>query len=116
MYALRGFRSAGRTHPYIAGLHDWITSRSGTWLVLDWASEGDLFSYIHSRGCVPEATLGSQWTAQLVCALRHIHEFGVVHRDVKPENIIIQEVSFFFPNSSPSPGRHRRTWSDDVFG
>ena len=45
---------------------------------------------ITKNGPVSEA-LAVKWVKQVAMALDHIHSKGHIHRDVKPENIIIDE-------------------------
>ena len=48
---------------------------------------GDLRFHISRKTFTEEAV--RFWIAELGCALRHIHKQGIVHRDVKPDNILL---------------------------
>ncbi|KAJ8412340.1 hypothetical protein AAFF_G00146070 [Aldrovandia affinis] len=50
----------------------------------------DLFMYCQEQGGVLNEDKAHNVTRQLLGALQHCHDHGVVHRDVKPENILIQ--------------------------
>jgi serine/threonine protein kinase len=64
-------------------------ARSGYILVMDRPDNGqDLFDYITERGSLEESE-ARDFIAQVVQLLLEVHEAGVLHRDVKDENIIV---------------------------
>jgi len=70
-------------------LHAFITEAK-VYLVLEYCSGGDLHQHLmaadHSRFPEPQARF---YTAQLVLALEYLHELGVIYRDLKPENVLL---------------------------
>jgi len=49
----------------------------------------DLFDYITERGCLPEGEARG-FFRQVVDILIDVHEAGIIHRDVKDENILVE--------------------------
>ena len=75
-------------HPNIAVLLDFVKTSEQMYLVLEYISGFSLAEVLAKKARLrPEvvASLG----AQVARALAHVHERGVVHRDVKPANLII---------------------------
>ncbi|XP_071837919.1 uncharacterized protein [Apostichopus japonicus] len=77
-------------HPNIARLYETIKSNNLYFLVTEYVAGGDLLSYVRNQkdGYLSESR-SRVYVRQLVSALHHLHERGVVHRDLKMENIIL---------------------------
>ncbi|KAH0596785.1 hypothetical protein MHUMG1_05093 [Metarhizium humberi] len=75
-------------HPNIMKLYDIWENRSEIYLILEYIDQGDLFTFINSRGRLPE-DLSIHFFRQMMSAISYCHSFNVCHRDLKPENILI---------------------------
>ncbi|CAB1107395.1 unnamed protein product [Ectocarpus sp. CCAP 1310/34] len=78
------------SHPGIARLVSAFRWRDGAYLVLEYASRGDLHSHIKEHGSLSEASTRFV-VGEVVAALCSIHDNGFVFGDLKPENILITE-------------------------
>ena len=75
-------------HPHIIRIHDFAVEDGIPFLVMDYAPNGSL-RQSHPRGTrVPLATIVS-YVQQVAEALDYIHEQKLIHRDVKPENMLL---------------------------
>ncbi|KAG2317358.1 hypothetical protein Bca4012_068255 [Brassica carinata] len=77
-----------RDHPNILKIHEVMATRSKIYIVMELASGGELFSRLLRRGRLPEST-ARRYFQQLASALRFSHRDGVAHRDVKPQNLLL---------------------------
>ncbi|XP_036395463.1 serine/threonine-protein kinase pim-1 [Megalops cyprinoides] len=77
--------------PHIAGLIEWRGRPSCYTVVLERPEPcQDLDAYCRDQGGVLREALARPVLAQLLRALLHCQERGVLHRDVKPDNLLIQ--------------------------
>ncbi len=74
--------------PCIVRLHDLGVSDEHAYLVMEYFPHGDLAKRIRA-GVAPAAAL--RFALQLACALQAIHQAGVLHRDLKPGNVMLRE-------------------------
>ncbi|KAM3229516.1 hypothetical protein ACQJBY_060394 [Aegilops geniculata] len=76
------------THPNIIALHDSIRDGGRIYLILEYCRGGDLYAYLLRHKRVPE-TVAKHFIRQLACGLQKLRESNVVHRDLKPQNILL---------------------------
>ncbi|MFN2588903.1 MAG: PASTA domain-containing protein [Actinomycetota bacterium] len=83
-------RAAARlTHPNIVAVHDWGEADPYTYyMVMEFVSGTDLRDLLVGRGSLAPAQ-AAEIMASVCDALAAAHAAGVVHRDVKPENVLI---------------------------
>ena len=80
-------------HPNIIRLYDVIENQEKIYIVTEFCSGKDLFSYIEKRGYKLPEKRTAEIIHKLATAVFYIHSFGIVHRDLKPENILMTDNS-----------------------
>jgi serine/threonine protein kinase len=78
------------SHPGIARLVSSFRFREGVYLMLEYASGGDLHSLLKKNGSLDHDSTRFVM-GEVVAALSSIHDMGLVYADLKPENIVITE-------------------------
>src|SRR4051812_18911684 len=73
---------------HVARIHDHGTIDGHTYLVMEFFEGGDLSKRLADQAVVPEEAL--RIFRELMFALGDIHEKGVLHRDLKPQNIMFR--------------------------
>ncbi|KAG7243766.1 hypothetical protein INR49_009029 [Caranx melampygus] len=77
-------------HSNIIRFHEVFESRDKIVIVMEYASRGELYDYIQERRRLPEAEARSIFR-QITSAVHYCHKNGVVHRDLKLENILLDQ-------------------------
>lgn len=74
--------------PFVVRFFYSFSNRNNLYLVMEYLNGGDLFSLLRHLGCLEEG-MARGYIAELVLALDYLHTLGVVHRDLKPDNLLI---------------------------
>jgi serine/threonine protein kinase len=115
LFALKSFRKSDETtiqrsnfhHPFLVMTHSFFESNDEICVVLDYVPGGDLFSRLRDERHFLERRT-RLYAAEILLAIGFLHENGVVCRDFKPENILVDgdghlrlsEVGLVKPNIS----------------
>ena len=91
------FQREGRTaarlaHPNIVPVYDAgedeFEGREVSYIVMEYVPGGDLKRMMNEKGPLAEKEL-SRIGADVASGLAHAHEKGIIHRDIKPQNILL---------------------------
>ncbi|XP_067110662.1 NUAK family SNF1-like kinase 1 isoform X2 [Osmerus mordax] len=77
-------------HPHIISIHEVFENKEKIVIVMEYASKGELYDYISERRRLTERET-RHFFRQIVSAVHHCHKNGVVHRDLKLENVLLDE-------------------------
>jgi eukaryotic-like serine/threonine-protein kinase len=80
--------AAALNHPHVVSVFDLVDAEDVRWLVMEYVDGQTLSDRVRASGPL-EATEAARLLAQAADALVEAHRLGIVHRDVKPSNILI---------------------------
>ena len=93
-FSREGRTAARLSHPNVVQVYDAgedvLDGREISYIVMEYVSGGDLKGIMDERGPLGEGEL-ARIGADVAAGLAHAHERGIVHRDIKPHNILIDD-------------------------
>lgn len=82
--------AANLSHPNIVPIYDWGESERTYFIVMEYIDGRPLSGLLRSEGPIPAETAAGIG-AEVAAALAYAHRQGVIHRDVKPGNVLISD-------------------------
>ena len=81
--------AANLQSPYIVNVYDWGHDGEDYFIVMEYLRGSDLKTAINERGAINERKV-AQIGMEVCQALSVAHHMDIIHRDIKPQNIMIQ--------------------------
>lgn len=78
-------------HPNLIKLLDYFETITHYYIVLDYMAGGDLYDYLNKRGFRLPENRAKEIARQLVQGTKYLHRMGVIHRDLKLENVLMTD-------------------------
>ena len=80
--------AAGLSHPNIVSIYDRGEAEGTYYIAMEYLDGRSLKELILSRGPAP-VSVAIDYARQILAALRFAHRNGIVHRDIKPHNVLV---------------------------
>lgn len=78
------------SHPNVIKLFEVFSDENFYYLVFEYAELGDLISYFYKNELF-EGMLLKKFVFSILEGLNHIHNYQIIHRDIKPDNILMNK-------------------------
>uniref|UniRef100_A0A8R1TWT3 MAP/microtubule affinity-regulating kinase 3 n=1 Tax=Onchocerca volvulus TaxID=6282 RepID=A0A8R1TWT3_ONCVO len=75
-------------HPNIVKLYQVMETENTLYLVMEYASGGEVFDYLVAHGRMKEKEARAKFR-QIVSAVQYLHQKNIIHRDLKAENLLL---------------------------
>ncbi|KAF5405932.1 cAMP-dependent protein kinase catalytic subunit alpha [Paragonimus heterotremus] len=79
--------------PFLVSMEYSFKDNTNLYMVLDFVSGGEMFSYLRRVGKFSEDD-ARLYASQVVLAFEYLHAFDLVYRDLKPENLLIDSTGY----------------------
>lgn len=86
-------------HENVVSLFDCKETSNNVYLVMEYCNGGDLADYLREKGSLSEDTI-RLFLCQIASAMLTLQSKGVVHRDLKPQNLLLHHSGNVFPSPS----------------
>jgi MAP/microtubule affinity-regulating kinase len=77
-------------HPHIVKLYEVIDTPDELYLIMEYVKGGEIFDYLVAHGRMRE-DVAKKHFRQIVAAVDHCHKLKIIHRDLKAENILLDD-------------------------
>lgn len=81
---------ASLNHPNIVRAYDIDNEKDTYYIILEYVEGADMQSLVRKHGPLPYA-VAADYIAQAARGLHHAHQAGLIHRDVKPANLLVNK-------------------------
>ena len=76
---------------FIIRLYETYNSKQSIYFLMEPALGGELYSMYQKKGFYGSEKHAKFYSAGVVCAFEHLHERHIIYRDLKPENLLLNE-------------------------
>eukprot|EP01012_Entosiphon_sulcatum_P041191 TRINITY_DN55003_c0_g1_i1.p1 TRINITY_DN55003_c0_g1~~TRINITY_DN55003_c0_g1_i1.p1 ORF type:complete len:1276 (-),score=187.17 TRINITY_DN55003_c0_g1_i1:24-3851(-) len=78
----------GLSHVNVLRFHSWYETTNHLWLIVEYCTGSDLLAMLKTDGRFPEDTV-HLFSCDILSGLHYIHSRGVLYRDLKPSNLLV---------------------------
>ena len=78
-------------HPNVLNAYDYIDYSDTCYIITEYIPGGDLYTFLENRDYKLTESYTVNIVQQICCALFYLNTLGILHRDIKPEHILLNE-------------------------
>ncbi|MEO0915415.1 MAG: protein kinase [Pseudomonadota bacterium] len=91
LFSQEAMSLAKANHPNIVGVHQVFEENNTAYMALDYVHGRDLLEILQEDPDSLTPDLVESYLTKILDAIKHIHQMGILHRDISPDNIIIND-------------------------